>query len=413
MKILYFHQHFSTPKGATGIRSYEMARRLILRGHNVTMVCGSYSGGQTGLTSEFTRGVRTGTVDGIAVIEFELSYSNSDGFSKRSLSFFRFALRSVKVALFEKYDLVFATTTPLTASIPGIFARWLRRKPFVFEVRDLWPELPRAMGVITNPIILWGMELLEWLAYKSANRLVALSPGIQQGITRFGKNEDKVALIPNGCDLDIFSKPENGDYEFSWRPEQVKDSDFMAVYSGTHGKANQLGAIIKVAELLKQKRRDDIKFVLIGQGQEKAGLQALARAQKLDQIIFHDPVDKEKLAGLLNAADIGLQLLADIPSFYYATSPNKFFDYLAAGLPVITNYPGWVADMIREHNCGVVIPPHEAETFANSLIKLKQNKLELEAMGNSANKLGKSEFDRHQLSLKFAEWLESTAGCGI
>src|SRR5690606_22199836 len=113
MKVLYFHQHFSTPKGSTGIRSYEMARRLIARGHQVTMVCGCYAGGGSGLTTEFKNGSRRGTVDGIDIIEFDLAYSNSDGFIARSGVFLKYAIRSIGLALNETYDVIFATTTPL------------------------------------------------------------------------------------------------------------------------------------------------------------------------------------------------------------------------------------------------------------------------------------------------------------
>src|SRR5690606_29149495 len=195
MRVLYFHQHFTTPKGASGIRSYAMARRLIEEGHQVTMVCGSPERADTGLSGPFRRGMRTGIVDGIEVIEFDLKYSNADSFVRRTITFLRFAFRSIGIALTRDYDLVFATSTPLTAGIPGIFARWLRRKPFVFEVRDLWPELPRAMGVITNPIILGLMSLLEWACYHSAHRLIGLSPGIVAGIERRGIDRQRIALI--------------------------------------------------------------------------------------------------------------------------------------------------------------------------------------------------------------------------
>jgi hypothetical protein len=145
MKILYFHQHFSTPQGTTGIRSYEMARRLIARGHEVAMVCGRYQGGGSGLASPFVRGRRRGRVDGIDLIEFDLAYSNSDRLIRRATTFVKFAFKSIGLALTERCDVVFATTTPLTAGIPGIFARWLRGKPFVFEVR----ELPRCRTAAT------------------------------------------------------------------------------------------------------------------------------------------------------------------------------------------------------------------------------------------------------------------------
>src|SRR5437764_119402 len=147
MKVLYFHQHFSTPGGSTGIRSYEMAKALIARGHEVVMICGRYHGGKSGLDGPFIRGKRKGIVEGIKVVEFDLAYSNDDSLIKRSKLFLLFAFRSVALALTAQCDLIFATTTPLTAGIPGIFARWFRMKPFVFEVRDLWPELPKAMGV--------------------------------------------------------------------------------------------------------------------------------------------------------------------------------------------------------------------------------------------------------------------------
>src|SRR5690606_33461565 len=198
--------------------------------------------GKTGIDSPFIKGKRRGLVDGIEIVEFDLSYSNKDGFLKRSALFMKFAFRSVGVALREPADIVFATSTPLTAGIPGIFAKWVRRKPFVFEVRDLWPELPRAMGVITNPLVLWAMGVLEWASYKSADRLIGLSPGILDGIARHVPDRSKIVLIPNGCDMELFA----GDAE-QWRPEGVSDSDFMAVFTGTHGKANGLGAVIDAA----------------------------------------------------------------------------------------------------------------------------------------------------------------------
>ena len=400
MKILYFHQHFTTPKGSAGIRSYAMAQALLHHGHQVTMVCGSFGTGQTGLTNSFVHGVRRGTVDGIDIIEFELPYSNKLSFLKRVKLFLSFALKSVKVALSEKYDVVFATTTPLTASIPGIFAKWLRRKPFVFEVRDLWPELPKAMGVITNPVILSMMSALEWLSYHSADRLIGLSPGIVEGITKRGIALEKIASIPNGCDLDIFSAP-----SVHWRPEQVSEQDFMAIFTGTHGLANGLNALIDVAIELQNRGRNNIKLVLVGDGMQKASLQSKVQELQLSNVVFHDPVNKEKLASLMASADIGLQILANIPAFYYGTSPNKFFDYISAGLPVLNNYPGWLAELIKQENCGLTVPPENAAAFADALVYAAQNKEELIAMGRNAQQLAKKQFDRQQLSHQFVKWV--------
>ena len=400
MKVLYFHQHFSTPTGSTGIRSYAMAQKLLEQGHSVTMVCGSYSGGHTGLEGNFKHGKREGIVNGIHIIEFNLAYSNHDSFLKRTGLFLLFAIRSVGIALTKQYDVLFATTTPLTAGIPGIAARWLRLKPFVFEVRDLWPELPKEMGVINNPFILKGMALLEWISYRSAHRLIGLSPGIVDGIARLGVNRENIIMIPNGCDLEIFSNKSQ-----PWRPKEVAPTDLMVVFTGTHGIANGLDAVLEGATVLKQRKRSDIKIVLIGQGKLKPALQARATQEGLNNVIFHDAVNKTKLAGLMASTDLGLQILANVPAFYYGTSPNKFFDYIAAGLPVLNNYPGWLADIIKTHQCGFSVPPNDPYAFADALEKAAADKIHLQQMGINARRLAESEFDRNQLANQFVTWL--------
>lgn len=400
MKVLYFHQHFVTPQGAGAIRSYAMARRLIEHGHQVTMVCGSVKGGNTGLSGPYTSGKRRGRVDGIDVIEMDLSYSNHDGVLKRSLTFLKFALSSVVVALREPCDLVFATTTPLTAGIPGIAARWLRGKTFVFEVRDLWPELPRAMGVIRNPVVLWAMGVLEWVSYRSAHRLVGLSPGIVKGIMHRGVKEQHIALVPNGCDLDLFGKDEN-----PWRPDGVRPDDLMAIFAGTHGQANGLDAVLDAAAELKRRGRVDIKLLLIGSGKLKPALQMRAVHEGLSNVVFHDPVNKARLSGLLAATDLGLQVLANVPAFYFGTSPNKFFDYIAAGLPVLNNYPGWLAEMIRANACGFAVPPENPLAFADALEQAANDRQALQAMGQRGRALAESEFARSDLADKWVDWV--------
>lgn len=404
MKFLYFHQHFSTPQGATGTRSYEMARRLIARGHQVTLVCGSAGAGDTGLTQPFIDGRRRGTVDGIDVIEFELAYSNKLGFVRRALVFLLFAWRSILVALREDYDVVFATTTPLTAGIPGIVARWLRRKPFVFEVRDLWPELPRAMGAITNPVGLWAMGVLEWVSYHSAHRLVGLSPGIVEGIAHRGIPRERILAVPNGCDLDIFAAAVE-----RWRPDGVRDTDLMAIFTGTHGMANGLDAVLDAAADIKRRGRDDIRLVLVGDGMKKSGLVARAQAEGLSNVVFHDPVSKRRLAGLMASADLGLQILANVPAFYYGTSPNKFFDYIAAGLPVLNNYPGWLAELIRDSGCGYAVPPEDPVAFADALEHAADHRDALPAMGAAGRALAQRDYNRDMLAERFVGWLEDAA----
>jgi glycosyltransferase involved in cell wall biosynthesis len=402
MKVLYFHQHFSSPNGSTGIRSYGMSRCLIERGHEVTLICGSYLGSDTGLVGPFMNGKRRGVVDGIDVIELELAYANADGFLKRARTFFKYVLGGLKLVFTEKYDLVFATTTPLTAGIPGIVARWFRNKPFIFEVRDLWPELPKAMGVITNPFILGLMSILEWVSYHSADHVIALSPGIAKGIEKRGISWDKISLVPNGCDLDIFDTEVK-----AWRPDTISDTDLLVLYAGTHGIANGLDSVLDAASELSSRGRHEIKFLFLGQGKLKQSLIDRAIGEGLDNVIFHEPVDKKRLAGLMVSTDVGLQILANIPVFYYGTSPNKFFDYISAGVPVLNNYPGWLAELINDNGCGFSVPPEDPIAFADVLEKAAGNRQDLKVKGSKARALAIEKFDRKILASRWTENLEA------
>ena len=402
MDILYFHQYFSTPEGAGGVRSYEMAKALIQRGHKVTMVCAATFLGRTGLTGEFKKGKRTGYVDGIKVIELELPYSNYDSIFKRSITFMRFSLRSLKIALTEKYDLIFTTSTPLTVGLPGIAAAFLRRKPFVFEVRDLWPELPREMGVIQDPFVLKALDILEWLSYRCARKCIGLSPGIVEGIKRRGIDDANVKMIPNGCDLELFTPYEGEKY----LPDNVSENDFVAVFSGAHGIANGLTAVLDAAAELLKRQRTDIKIVLIGDGKLKPDLKQRAEEEGLTNCLFLDPVPKRQLASLQRGAHVGLMILANVPAFYYGTSPNKFFDYIASGLPVLNNYPGWLAGMIDKHKCGLAVPPSDPQAFADALEYMADHREELVEMGKNARILAEQEFSRSLLADRFFECLE-------
>lgn len=400
MRVLYFHQHFSTPEGAAGTRSYEMAQALVDSGHSVTMVCGNYAQGKTGLNMPFTRGRRRGVVDGIDVIEFDLKYGNHMGFFQRLWVFLRYATGAIGVSLWERADVVFATTTPLTAGIPGIFARLLTRKSFVFEVRDLWPELPKAMGVVTNPAVLALMSALEWACYRSADRLVGLSPGIVEGIAARGIDKTRITMVSNGCDLDLFTSPAE-----AWRPDEVREDQLLVIYTGTHGEANGLDGVLTAAKVLKERGRDDIRIALVGEGREKPKLRAKAEELGVDNILFLEPMAKTELAGLMGGADVGLQVLRNVPAFYRGTSPNKFFDYLSAGLPVLNNYPGWVADLIGESNCGFVVPPDKPSALADALIEASENRDLLRKKGANARELAKTRFARSKLSAEWVRWV--------
>lgn len=402
MKVFYFAEHFSTPKTGGGVRPYQMAKRLIAAGHQVTMVCGGDHKG-LGLPASNKKNVYRGDVDGIDVIQISMPYSNNDSISKRAVVFLKFAWKAMGIAMKEKYDLLFATSTPLTDGLPGIAAKWFRRKKFVFEVRDLWPELPRALGM-KNPFLLCGMSVLEKCSYHAADACVGLSPGICEGIQRRSQKGKPIAMIPNGCDLDLFSISTE-------KPDVipgVKPTDTVAVFTGAHGVANGLDAVLDMAKVLKNRLRDDIKIVFVGEGKMKAHLQERAVAEGLDNCIFLGYMPKKELNEVMARADIGLMVLANVPAFYYGTSPNKFFDYIAAGLPVVNNYPGWLADMINENKCGLAVDPENPESFADAMVKLADSSELRMEYGINGRALAEREFARDILGAQFVDFLEKT-----
>jgi len=404
MRILYFHQHFATPQGAGGTRSYEFARALVARGHAVTMVCGAHAQSGLRLPWDPVAGWSRGDVDGIDVISLPLAYSNRDGLARRAATFVGFAARALRLALTETYDLAFATSTPLTAALPGLAARWLRGKPFVFEVRDLWPELPRALGV-RNPLLLGAMSVLEWAAYRGADACIGLSPGIVAGIRRRAPRGRAITLIPNGSDLELFHPRLRAPLTLPG----LAPGDFVAGFTGAHGPANGLDALLDVARELRRRGDVRIKLAFIGDGKEKDRLRAAAAAAGLDNCRFYDPVPKQQLGAITASLDCGLMVLKDVPAFYDGTSPNKFFDYAAAGIPVVNNYPGWLAGLITEAGAGVVVPPGDPVAFADALQALAADPERCRRAGAAARVLAEQRFARADLSGRFVDTLQAVA----
>jgi glycosyltransferase involved in cell wall biosynthesis len=401
MHVAYIHQHFSTRSGETGTRSYEMSRRLIAAGHRVTMICGDYAPARHKLkgaerVSEFD-------VDGIHVLCVREPYANQMGFTRRVLAFGRFARAAEKLVCGLDADLVFATSTPLTVGLPGMKGARRLGVPFVFEVRDLWPDVPIAIGAIRSPLLKWYTRRLERRIYFAAQRIIALAPGIKDGICRAGYPAEQVSMIPNCSDLDLF-RPHAApplDARFG------QPGDFRLVFTGAHGKANGLDAVLDAAAELKRRGAEKIRFVFIGTGGEKPRLVERSQRGGLEHLVcWINPVPKQELADILAGMDVGLMILKNLPAFYYGTSPNKFFDYIATGLPVLNNYPGWLADMIGEHRCGKVVPPDDPVAFADAVLALREGRDELAAMGRRSRQLAETQFSRQRMAEQFVAVLE-------
>ena len=385
-----------------------MAKKLIEHGHQVTMVCGSGFMARTGLIGEPVNGIRRGWVNGIDVVEINLVYSNYDSLIRRALIFLKYALKSVRIAWKEKYDVLFATSTPLTAGIPGIVMRLLKPgKRFVFEVRDLWPELPKAMGVVSNPVVLLGMGILEQLSYAAMHVGIGLSPGIRKGMLKGAGSGKKVAMIPNGCDLEMFY-PAKMDSENNTQPfPGIPLTGLRCIFTGAHGLANGLDAVLDAAKILKEKGRSDIHLLFIGDGKLKPHLIRRAANEGLENCKFLDPIPKTKLADLLQQVDVGMMILDNVPAFYYGTSPNKFFDYISSGLPVLNNYPGWLAGLIVENECGIAVPPEDPVAFADALVFMADNPEMRKNMAINSRRLAETQFPRDLLADRLVLFLEA------
>ena len=404
MHVAYIHQHFATTAGATGTRSYEMSRRLIRAGHRVTIVCGDCAVGDRDINT--TGRVTEYEVDGIRVLRVAEPYANEMGFVRRLFAFGRFARTATKVVSGLDADLVFATSTPLSVGVPGMKGAKRLGVPFVFEVRDRWPELVVAMGVLKNPLLIWYAERLERRIYAAADRIIALAPGIRDGITGDGYPKSNIDLIPNSADLELFQPSSDplSDVRFG-SPEE-----FRLVFTGAHGLANGLDAVLDAIAELKRRGAEGLRFVFIGRGSQKQRLVQRSRNDGLESMInWIDPIPKKELATVLPRMDVGLMILRNVPAFYRSTSPNKFFDYLACGLPVLNNYPGWLADLIDQNQCGVAIPPDDPSAFADAVLSLRDNRVKLDEMGKCARTLAEQNFSRDQLGEQFVTALERAA----
>lgn len=396
MRLLYLHQHFSTPGGATATRSFAMARALAARGHEVTLACGSYEGAETGLRGPFHAGRREGSVDAFRVIEFAIPCGNRQGLRDRADAFLRYAARAAGLALSGRFDLALASSTPLSVALPALLARRFRSLPFVFEIRDPWPELPRAMG-LGSPGLWWAMDRLADAACRQARAVIALSDGMAETARAHGAHE--VTVLPNGCDLSLF-----GPHIPPWRPEDLPPDAILAVYAGAHGPANGLTQLIEAATRLQDPR---LVLLLVGQGAEKPRLRAIAAG--LRNIRFLDPLPKPRLAALLAGAQIGLQCLAPVPAFAEWTAPNKLMDYLAAGLPVIANCPGRAARLLEDGPCGLATPPGNPAALAAALDALAADPVRRAALGSAARLQAEQRWDRRLLADRFCALIERAA----
>lgn len=399
MKIVYLHQYFNNLNMSGSTRSFEIARRMVAAGHEVHMITTDRDGsvkksGTWRITNE----------EGIIVHWRKVEYSNNLSFYARIIAFLKFMFFAIKKVNELEGDIVYASSTPLTVAVPAICEKFLRRTPFVFEVRDLWPEMPIAVGAIKNPLFIWLLYKLEKFTYFYSDSIVALSPGMQQSIIDRGIESSKVLIAPNSSDVEYV--------KFEKRP--VKHHDFQfnrvrsIVYVGTLGYLNNIDYFVKLALALKE-QKSNVVVKIYGDGSELDRCVSLAIASGVHNtnLFFCGNLTKSEVPDVMREADLSFVSFLDIPEMQ-KNSANKFFDSLAAGKPIAINFGGWMEGLINEHNCGIALNNIPFNEVARILHDKCNNDAWLSEAGYNARELAENDFDRNKIVEKIINFVELT-----
>jgi len=379
-----------------GVRSYDIAKHLVDNSHTVEMVTTNRSSSSSG-------DWKISNEDGINVHWFSLFYSNKLSYFKRLLAFFSFAYHAAKKGSKLQGDVVFASSTPLTIAIPALYISWRKSIPMVFEVRDLWPDVPIAVGVIKNPIVKYLAELLESYTYKKSKAIIALSDGMKEGVIKAGSEENKVVVIPNFSNRELFSIKNTGK-EFRAEREWLKDSPLL-VYTGAFGMINGVDYLVDIAEQLVL-LKSDIKILLIGGGKEYENIILYAQKKNVlnNNLFIESEINKSELPQLLAAADLASNIVINVPEVWN-NSANKFFDALASATPVLINGGGWQANLINAEGAGVTtfgLTLHQAAIKINEFLHDKER---LSSASKNAQIIAEKYFDRGDLVRKIEQTL--------
>ena len=400
MHILLIHQAFAALDEAGGTRHIEMARCLVQRGHRVTVIASpvNYLTGKTRF-AKILWVERQEVEPGIVVLRSYTYSAFHRSFVHRVFSFISFMVSSFFNGLaIRQVDLIWGTSPPIFQGLTAWMLAHIKRRPFLFEVRDLWPSFAIAIGVLRNPLLIRLSRWLEHFLYTHADRVMVNSPGFIEHVTRSGAQ--RVALVPNGADPAMFDTTADG---FAFRRENKLESKFIVLYAGAHGLSNDLGIVIEAAARLRS--YPDIHFVLIGDGKEKKALQAQAETLGLGNILFLPPVSKTDMPPVLAASDACVAILKPL-DMYKTTYPNKVFDYMAAERPVLLAIDGVIRAVVEAAGAGIAVPPGDSEAMASTILAMASDPVQSRLMGQRGRCYIETNFNRNILSEKLAMLME-------
>ncbi len=396
MKILYISQYFHPEIGATTNRALANVRYLTKQGHDVTVLT-EMPNHPKGIIFEGYKGkmFMTETMEDFKIKRVWVYTSVNKNFITRLLFYISFAFLGTLSAIFswKKYDIVYVTSPPLFVGIIGLALKFFFPKTkFIFEVRDLWPDAAVEMGELKNKHFRKFSYALEKSLYKNADHIVAVTKRFKQRIIENGYSKNKISVIRNGSDLSF--KPVDVSEEL--KEKFQVDKNFIVIYAGNLGLAQNLTVVLKAAEKLKEKK---ILFLMVGTGPEETLLKNYAKSHNLTNVIFTGEIAKDDMSEYLSLSDCGLIPLKNIEVFE-RTIPSKLFDYMSANLPIILGVKGEAKEILEKSEAGICFEPDNVDELVEEIEYLKTNSLELEKMKQKGRDFVKTNFDRNELAKK-------------
>lgn len=396
MHILLIHQAFTALDEPGGTRHHELARYLAGRGHRVTVIASrvSYLTGAA-LTPSPSPAEQEG---GVRIIHSYTYQALHKSFVHRIFAFVSFMASSFFAGLGVKgVDLVWGTSPPIFQGVTAWLLARLKGAPFLFEVRDLWPSFAVAVGVLKNPLIIRMSLWLERFLYRHADRVMVNSPGYVAHVSARGAK--RVELVPNGADPAMFDPTDEGT---AFRSANHLEGKFVVLYAGAHGMSNDLGVALEAARSL-QASAPEICLVFLGDGKEKSNLQK--QAEGLANVLFLPPVPKSGMAAALAGADACLAILKPLDE-YKTTYPNKVFDYMAAGRPVVLAIDGVIRQVVEAAGCGIYVPPGNPDALARAIQQMAADRGEARRMGLAGREYLETHFSRTVVAKKLEKIVE-------
>ena len=357
-------------------------------GHEVTVVTAPYEKSDIKANGFISRQ----TIEGIKLIVINSADSNRDSVFRRGIKAIIYSLTSCKFALTEKYDIVIASSGPITVGFPALIAKWLRRKKMIFEVRDLWPSGGIELGKIRNKGIKTLALLFEKTCYNNSELVVTCSKGMEKDInSRFpGK---RTLVVPNACDLELFNT------KIEWLPPSIFIDNKIILYAGSLGFMDNCEYIIQAMKLINNKK---IHVVFIGEGTERKKLVEEVEKSNLNNIHFIGLIPKKDIVKWFSVATASFVMFKDFPVLQ-TSSPNKLFDSLAARVPIIQNTTGWIKELIEKENCGINVSPNNAKELAEAILKLVDDEILHEKLSVNAERVARTIFNRDLLANQYLE----------